>query len=493
MAPQTSFKKKAIGGILWSFGDKLANQGIQFIIQIILARLLLPEHFGLVGLILVFIVLAASITESGFAQALIREPTVTQKDYSTVFYFNIAASLIIYLILYLAAPMISVFFEEPELTIVLRVVSAGVVINSLGIIPKTILTREVNFKTQAKVNFAASAVSGILAIGAALSGFGIWSLIVRTLVMNLLQSGLILLAARWTPSFVFSVSSFKKFFSFGWKILLSGLLNTMYQNIYLLVIGKQFSTVQLGYYANASKFSEMISQTLTSTIQRVAYPLLSSIQSEEERLKQTYRKIIKLAGFVLFPVMIGTAAIGEPLIAILFGEKWMPMVIYFQLLCVAGMLYPIHSINLSILQVKGRSDLFLILEIMKIAIASVLIALSLVFELGIIGLVAVVVLNSYIAFFINTHYSGKEISYSVKEQLKDLAPVYMLALTMGAVVLGSGQIMTYPDYVELALQVGIGGMFYIVSASVLKFEELKTVYKLLLPVFRKIRLAKSNE
>ena len=224
----------------------MGNQGVQFIIQIILARLLLPEHFGLIGMIMVFIAISNSLINSGFTQALIREQNSTQTDYSTVFYFNMAVSLLIYMSLYFSAPLISNFYGEPELVQILRILSLGIILNALAIIPRAIFAKEVNFKVVAKVNMIASSTSGVLAVGAALAGFGVWSLIIRTLAMSFIQSFLLLIEKKWIPSITFSMVSFKRLFGFGWKILVSGLINTVYKNIFFLIIGKQYSATQLG-------------------------------------------------------------------------------------------------------------------------------------------------------------------------------------------------------------------------------------------------------
>src|SRR5690606_7566313 len=275
MEKQNSLKKKTISGLLWSFGDLVGNQGGQFIIQVVLARMLLPEDFGLIGMILIFIAISNSITDSGFTQALIREQKVTQTDYSTVFYFNIAVSFFIYTLLYLTAPAISSFYSQPDLTMLIRVLSLGVIINSFAIIPRAMFTKEVNFKVQAKVNLTASILSGVFAVGAAFAGLGVWSLVIRQLTMNAVQSLFLSLSRKWMPSFVFSWKSFKRLFGFGWKLLISGLIDTIYTNIFFLIIGKQYSARSLGYYTNASKFSDVAAQTLTATLQRVTYPVLS--------------------------------------------------------------------------------------------------------------------------------------------------------------------------------------------------------------------------
>lgn len=488
MKKHNSLKEKAVGGMLWSFSDKLANQGSQFLIQIILARLLLPEHFGLIGLILVFNALSTSVVDSGFSKALIREKLVTQKDYSTVFYFNLAVALALYGLLFITAPVFNIFFNEPELAFFLRVLALGIIIDAFGIIPRVIFERGIDFKTLTKVNFASSLVSGTAAIILAVSGFGVWSLIARVLVMNVMQSIVSLLVTKWLPSPAFSRSSFQRLFGFGWKLLVSELLNTLYLNVYTLIIGRQFSTTQLGYYTNAHRFSNMASQTLTSTIKRVAYSVLSKIQEEEERLKQAYRKIIKTTAFLIFPVMVGLGAVGEPLVALLLGSQWMPMVIYFQLLCMASMLLPIHAINLNVLQVKGRSDLFLMLEVIKISVASFVIFLAVLLNTGILGLVIAAVVNSYIALFINTFFSAREIGYPVMEQIKDLMPVYICSLVMGAVVYGIGQLLPDINFLKLVVQAFSGFVLYIVLCKYLKIQELNVVYELLLPLAKKFKL-----
>lgn len=492
MENQRSLKKKTIGGLLWSFVDLLGNQGIQFIIQVILARMLIPDHFGLIGMILVFTAVSNSLIDSGFTQALIREQKVTQKDYSTVFYFNIIISLVIYLCLFAAAPQISLFFEESELTEIVRVLTLGIIINSFGIIPRAILTKRVDFKTQAKVNTLASVLSGVVAVTFAFLGFGVWSLVVRTLVLNFVQSLFLSLTTKWRPSLVFSIVSFKRLFGFGWKLLVSGLINTIYDNVFYLIIGKQYSKTQLGYFTNASKFNDLAVQTMTSSIERVTYPVLSSMQDQKERLKQNYKQIMRLTGFLIFPAMAGLAAVGEPLILVIFGAQWETMTIYFQLLCLAGMLYPIHALNLNILQVTGRSDLFLSLEILKMSISVVLIFFALWYEIGIVWLVALIVLDSYISLFINIYFSGKQIAYSVREQMKDLLPVYLITLFMGAAVYMAGQIL--PDYnlPKLIIQISLGIAIYITCCKVLKIKELNMVLELMIPLIKKIRFAKAN-
>ena len=413
-------------GLFWSFADLSANHGIQFIIQIILARLLLPEHFGIIGMIIVFIAISESIVDSGFTQALIRDQGTSQDDYSTVFYFNFLIAILMYGLLFFLAPIISVFFHEPQLIMIIRTLSIVLIINSLGIIQKVMLVKNVDFKTITKVSVIAVSISGTITIILAVSGFGVWSLVVNIISMQFVQTTLFWLFNRWVPSLKFNIRSFKKFFKFGYKLLLSGLIETFYNNLYFLIIGRMYSTTQLGFYTNAIKIRDLASQSIAAAVQRVSYPVLSSIQDDERRLKSGFRKIIRMSAFINFPLLIGLAAIAVPLFSLLFGEKWLPSVIYFQFLCLAGMLYPLHAINLNILQVKGRSDLFLLIEVIKKAVLTILIILALIFKLGIMGLIGAAVVNSYISLFINTYFSAREIAYSAKEQMKDLLPVFVL-------------------------------------------------------------------
>ncbi|MBO0588604.1 lipopolysaccharide biosynthesis protein [Sporosarcina sp. E16_8] len=490
MQDSNPLKTKTMTGLFWSFADLLANHGVQFVIQILLARLLLPEHFGVIGMILIFIAISNSIVDSGFSQALIRDQQTSQTDYSTVFYFNIMMAAVMYGILYFSAFPISNFFNEPQLIPILRVLSLVLIINSLGIIHKVMLIKNVDFKTIAKINVIAVLLSGSITISLAMMGYGVWSLVINTLSMQLIQTLLLWIFNKWVPSMAFNMQSFRKFYKFGYKLLLSGLLDTLYNNIYFVIIGRFYSTTQLGFYTNAARISNMASQAISATVQRVSYPILSSIQQDEIRLKSGFRKIIKTSAFINFPLMIGLAAIAPSLFTVLLGEKWMPSVVYFQLLCIAGMLYPLHAINLNILQVKGRSDLFLLIEIIKKLVLTLLISVSLVLGQGIIGLIVAAVLSSYIALYINTYFSAREIDYSAKDQLKDLFPVLLLSIVMGVSVATIGSVLPVNHIMNLTIQIGIGIVVYIAGCKMARVQELETVYRILLVLVMKSRLMK---
>lgn len=488
MNGSTTLKNKTIYGFVWSFTELILNQGIQFIIQIILARLLIPEDFGIIGMITVFIALSNSIIDSGFSNALIREKEVTQKDYSTVFHFNLIISVVMYIMLFILSPAISVFFNEGRLISILRILALSIVINSFGMIQRTMLVKKIDFKTQTKISMIASILSGIIGIVVALIGFGVWSLVIRTLFMSLIQSILLFAYNRWIPSLIFDINSFKRLFKFGWKMLVSGLIDTMYLNLYYLIIGKNFSASCLGYYTNASKLKDTVSQSITGAIQKVSYPVLSSIEDGDQNLKKAYKKIIKNAAFIIFPIMIGLAAVGDSFIKCLLGEKWIPSIVYFQILCFEGVMYPIHAINLNILQVKGRSDLFLKLEVIKKIIAVLFIVGALALGFGINGLLLVAVLTSYIDYLINAYYSKELINYSIKEQVKDLFPIISISTLMGILVYLIGIVLPFNNMISLIIQIIIGITMYILQGKIIKSEELNMMLELLIKLFKRIKI-----
>lgn len=425
-----SLRHKTIHGVGWSFIDNISNSGITFLVGLVLARLLTPEEYGIMAMIAIFIAISNSIIDSGFSNALIRKTRIERVDYNTVFYFNLTVSILIYVLLHLAAPAISVFFKEPVLLAVIRVIGWVLIINALAIIPRTQFVRNVDFKTQTKVSLISSISSGVIGIGMALGGMGVWSLVGQQLSRQFLNTLFLWVYSKWHPVWEFSMKSFKELFGFGSKLLLSGLLDTIYKNIYYIVIGRFYTSAQLGQYTRAEQFNMIFSSNLTSVVQRVSYPVLSSIQEEPERLREAYRKVIKITMLITFACMLGLAAVAKPLILILIGEKWLPAVYFLQIICFSGMLYPLHAINLNILQVKGRSDLFLKLEIIKkiIAVGPIVVGIAYGIECMLWGSV----LTSFIAYFLNSYYSANLINYPTGEQIKDILPTLLTSFVVAA-------------------------------------------------------------
>ncbi|MFF2755774.1 lipopolysaccharide biosynthesis protein [Psychrobacillus sp. NPDC058041] len=487
MEDQKFIKRKTMIGLLWSTADFLAKNGTQFLIQIVLTRLLLPENFGIIGMVLILVSISTSLIDCGFSQALIRDQNTSQDDYSTIFHFNFFISIFIYIILFLSAPSISIFFNSLHLTEIIRVLSLVLIISSLAIIQRVKLTKILDFKTLTKINIFAVFISGGISISMAFLGFGIWSLVTNMILIQFIQTLLLWYFVRWIPSLTFNIISFKKFFKFGYKLLLSGIIDSIYNNLYFLIIGKYYTATQLGYYTNAVKLNDMAAQSIFLTVQRVTYPVLSNSQDDDERLKSLFRKMITLTSFVNFPFMIGAAAIATPLFQIIFGQKWLPSVFYFQLLCIAGMLYPIHALNLNILQVKGRSDLFLFLEIIKKVVITILISLSLIFGLGIIGLIWTAIISSFISLFINTYHSARLMDYSTKNQLKELAPMFFNSILMGAVVLSASSILPDNYILKLLCQITIGIFVYIFFCKLFRVRELIDLYKIINPLVLKAK------
>ncbi len=451
-----TLKQKTVSGMIWSFIDSLANQGIQFIIGIILARILSPREFGLIGMLTIFIVLSQSFVDSGFTNALIRKKDCTQTDYSTVFYFNFVVGIIFYLILFYSAGTISDFFNEPQLKQLLQVLGLGLILNALGIIQRTILTKNINFKLQARVSFISSVLSGIIAIYMAFNGFGVWSLVILTLSRFGFTSVFLWIWTKWKPSLIFSIKSFTELFSFGSKILITGLIEIIYRNIYYLIIGKYFSAVQLGYYTRADQFNAIPSANLTQIVQKVSYPVLSNLQEDMVKLKSVYRQIITSVMLVTFILMLGMAAVAEPLILTLIGEKWAPAIIYLQLLCFVGMFYPLHALNLNMLQVQGRGNLLVKIEIIKKMMAVPIIIIGII--LGIKAMIVGMIVLSSASYFLNSYYSGRFIEYSSIQQLKDISSSFFLAVFVSTIVFAIGKLIHTHNHFILLIQILIGAI-----------------------------------
>lgn len=423
--PETTLKNKTIKGVSWSFIDNISSSGISFLVSLVLARILSPEEYGMMAMLTIFIAVSNSIVDSGFSNALIRKSDVAELDYNTTFYFNLVVSFILYLVLYACAPLISDFFSESLLIPVTRVLGLVLIVNACSIIQRTILVKAVDFKTQTKISLVSSILSGVIGIGMAIYHCGVWSLVGQQLSRQVLNSLLLWIYGRWKPLWEFSYNSFKNLFGFGSKLLLSGLIDTIYKNVYYIVIGRFYTADQLGQYTRAEQFTSIFSSNLTSVIQRVSYPVLSSIQEDAIRLQEAYRKIIKATMLITFVCMLVLAALAKPLVLILIGEKWLFAVPYLQILCFAEMFYPLHAINLNILQVKGRSDLFLKLEVVKKIVAILPIVLGI--TLGIKFMLWGAVCTSIISFFLNSYYSGYLVNYSTMNQIKDIYPTFLIA------------------------------------------------------------------
>lgn len=472
-----SLKKKTVRGLAWNTIDNFAALGIQFIIGIILARLLSPSEYGIIGLITVFLAVSEAFITAGFGSALIRKNDRTETDNATVFIFSVATSFLFYGILYYSAPNIAYFYNQPILTPITRVVGVTLILGAFCIVPNAIFATRIDFKTTAKISVTSGVLGGIVGITLAYFGYGVWALVFQMIANQLVRTILLYFFSKWKPIERFSKESFKDLFSFGSKLMFSGILNALYNNLYAIVIGKLFAPSTLGLYTRASAFAKLPSQNLTSVMQRVTYPVLSTIQDDDERLATIYRRLLKMSAFVIFPLMMLLFGISDPLVRWLLTDKWEGCVILLQLICFSMMWYPIHAINLNLLQVKGRSDLFLRLEIIKKIIGTIIVFISAFW--GIIGLCIGGIVSSLISLVLNTHYTGKMIHVGFKEQMMDIFPILLVSITGGTISLSATWLPTPYMFIKLLVASILFFSFYWFSSKLWLKDEYEEALKIL--------------
>ncbi len=464
-----SLKYKTIKGVLWSGIERFSVQGVQFFVLLVIANILDPKDFGLVGMLTIFLAVGQSLIDSGFSQALIRKQDRTELDNNTVFYFNIVVSVLLYLILYVIAPWVAVFYNEPQLTDLMRVLCVVVVINSFAVVQRAIYTAQIDFKTQAKASFIGAFISGVVGVYMAMNGYGVWTLVWQQILNAFINTLLLWIYSNWFPKLQYSWKSFRSLFSFGSKLLASGLLDTIYTNMYALVIGKVFSAASLGHYTQADRFTRLPSSNITGILQRVTYPVLCSIQNDEDRLRENYRQLLRLSAFIIFPLMCLLASVAYPLVDVLIGEKWRFAATLIIPLSFHMMWWPIHAINLNLLQVKGRSDLFLKLEIIKKAIGVIVLIVSV--PLGLLFMCYCSIATSIINLVINTYFTGKLINVGFLMQMKDLSNTLITSLLIFTIVYVSTQIVD-KSIMKLFVGAVIGILCYVGVVWGLRFKEL---------------------
>ena len=477
-----SLKKKTVRGTFWSAVDNIANQGITFLVGLVLARLLSPHEYGLIGYIMIIVAILNSIVDSGFSNALIRKKDTVEIDYDTTFIFNLVLSFLMVALMYLCAPWVSSFLREPELIPLIRVMSVIIVINALAIIQRTTLIKRVDFKTQTKVSLIASVTSGVVGIGMALSGYGVWSLAGQQLCRQVVNTVFLWVFNKWTPKWQFSWNSFRELFNFGWKLMVSQLINVTWKEIYQLVIGKCYSTATLGQYTRGKQFTDIFSSNMTNVIQRVSYPVLSSIQDDKKRLKEGYRRIIKVTMLMSFVLLFGLGAVSDSLIIVLIGNKWLEGAEYLRIIVISASLYPLHAINLNMLQVQGRSDLFLKLEIIKkvVGVGPLLLGIFMNIRWMLWGSVLVGIFD----YFLNSYYSGKFVGYSTMSQIKDIMPSLCIAIVMAVCVMALTLLDMSPIWMLLA-QLCTGSAIVIGLSETFRLPEYIEIKDTLLGVLRK--------
>lgn len=427
-----SLKSKTIKGVGWSAADALLGQGVTFIVGLVLARLLSPDEYGLIGICLIFTTVLNGIVDSGFSNALIRKKEVTDEDYNTMFTTNMAISIVLYVLLFISAPLVSNFFHRIELTALVRVTGLILFLNALSITQVTILTKNIDFKTKTKASLVSAIISGVIGIVMAFMGYGVWSLVAQQLSKQLLYTLCLWVLNKWWPKFTFYNDSFKYMWGFGWKLLASGILNNVWNQLYQVVIGRCYTSSTLGHYTRANECASIFSSNLTTIVQRVTFPVLSELQDDKKKLLVSYRKLIKVSMFVTVICMFALGAMAEPMIYSLIGSQWHQAATFLPFICITMSLYPLHAINLNMLQVQGRSDLFLYLEIVKKII--ILIPIFIGAFVGVYWMLCASIFTGFIAFLLNSWFTGKFLNYSSWQQLKDVLPSYLIALFIGFIV-----------------------------------------------------------
>ena len=471
-----SLKDKTVKGIGWSALDNAARYGMQFVIGIVLARLLSPDDYGLLGLVGIFTMVCTALVNGGFTTALIRKKNATDNDYNTVFICNLGMSLMLYVVVFLCAPLIANFFERQELIALVRVSSLGLIIGALGLVQRTRLTKRIDFKTQTKITLVSTVVSGIVGIGMAIAGFGVWALVAQQLTTQALSTILLYIYNRWLPRFRFSTESFHELFGFGWKMMVSALIDSIWKELYQVIVGKFYSPATLGQYTRARHYAKLFSSNLTTVVERVTYPVLSSIQDDKERMVSAYRRIIRTSMFITAVALFSLGAVSEPLIYCMIGSKWHDAATYLPLICITFSLYPLHAINLNMLQVQGRSDLFLGLEVVKKVI--VLAPLFVGAFVGIMPMLWVNMLIGIIAYFLNSYYSGRLLGYSTWMQLRDIAPSYALAIAI-ALSVWFLKYLPLSYWIILPLQLVVGTAVFFSFCKLFKMKEYKEIMGIL--------------
>lgn len=427
----SSLRDSGKSGMLWSFLIQGGTQAINFIVTVLLARLLLPEQFGLIGMIAIFIAISRALVDGGFVSSLIRTKDADNVDYSTVFFVNLISSVILYGLLFLAAPFIAEFYQETILVNLVRVLGLVLIINAFSLVQSTKLNKALQFKTQFKLQVPSLIISAAISIWMAYNDYGVWSLVAKDLIYALLATIQLWFYASWTPSFVFDKEKFKYHFNFGYKLSLTQIINKTFDNLYNVVIGKYFSAAQLGFFTRARSLEQLPTGFFYNAFNRVFYPLLAKANDDNQQLKRVYSQLMRLVVFIVTPILVYLGVVAEPFFRWLLTEKWLSAVPYFQLLLISGIFYPIHKYNLNICNLKGRSDMVLKLSMLQNTL--LLIGAFSAIWFGIYGLLySLIVVNIFIAF-INAYFSGKLIDYNLKTQLRDILPILSLNILLGLV------------------------------------------------------------
>lgn len=475
--------KSFFTNFLWRFFERVGAQGVKLIVEIVLARILLPDDYGMIALVTVFITVLNVFVDSGLGNALIQKKDADDLDFSSVFWFNIIWCIVLYVLLFIISPFLALFYERLELTSVLRVLGLQVIISGVKNVEQAYVSRTMQFR---KFFFATlGGTIGAAAIGICMAyyGYGVWALVAQQLFNTLVDTVILWLTVKWRPKFMFSFRRFRSLFAFGWKLLASALLDTIYTELRQLVIGKIYSSSDLAYYNRGRQFPHLFISNVNTAIDSVLLPTMSKEQDDRQRVKSMTRRAISVSTFIISPLMMGLAFVGEPFVRLLLTEKWLPTVPYMRIFCITMMFYPIHTANLNAIKALGRSDLFLKLEVLKKIIG--LIALIATMNISVMAMAYSMLVTSFLSQLINSWPNRKLLNYKYSDQVKDIMPNILISVVMGFCVL---QIEHFhlPDIVTLLLQIIFGAIIYIICARVTKNESYNYLLNIIHPYIKRL-------
>lgn len=472
-----SLTKRTFTGVIWHSAEQFSRRGIEILATLILAALLRPEEFGLLGMTSVFIALANGLAELGLMQALIRERRVEPVQYNTVFAANILIGVATYSILFFTAPFIAGFFDQPQLLPVVRVLGLVVILNSFQLVPSSILSRQLRFGAKAKATVPAVILSAATAVVLASTGFGIWALVAQALVSALLITVFLWISSGWIPTLHIDIRGSAPLFSFGHKLFLSGAIETIFRNLYLVVIAKTFSALAAGHYFLADRIRNLVVHQVVNAVQTATYPAIATLQHDEHRLREAYRKLIRITTFLIFPALGLIVLSAEPLFELIFPAAWRESSHYLQLLCLASVLYPMHSINLNLLKVLGRSGLLLRLQLVKKGL--LVIALAVGIQYGIYGILCANIVQSFLAYLPNQYYSARFLGYTTSEQIGDFLPQLALVTSVGIILVLLRKILELGALSSVAVVFLGMTVIYAMLASLLRIRAASVTWEIL--------------
>lgn len=475
-------KNSALKNFIWRFAERCGAQLVTFIVSIVLARILAPEDYGQIALITVFTTIMQVFVDSGLGTALIQKKDANDLDFSSVFYFNFVICLVLYVVMFVAAPFIAGFYGDSSLTPIIRVISLTIIISGVKGIQQSYVSRNMLFKRFFYSTLGGTIFSAFLGIALAYTGFGVWAIVAQQLSNTAIDTLILWLTVKWRPKRMFSWRRLKGLLSFGWKMLASSLLDTVYNNVRSLIIGKMYSSSDLAYYDQGKKFPNVIVTNINTSIDSVLLPTMASAQDDADRVKSMTRRAIKTSTYIMAPLMMGLAFCAEPIVGLVLTDKWLPCVPFLRIFCITYMFYPIHTANLNAIKAMGRSDLFLKLEIVKKVVGIALLLSTMWF--GVMAMAYSLLISSVLSQIINSWPNRKLLRYGYLEQLKDILPGIALAVLMGCCVNLVG-LFHLTNIVTLLIQIPLGALMYIVASALLHLESFEYMRNLIRPMIKK--------